>query len=139
LTVSDAGRNGILFVGDEGRLFVNRGSLSGIPVDNLTDQPLPRDSFQLYRHDNLDRPERAGKLDAIINHMGNFFDAVLNRYRPISDVSSQQRTACLCHMGNIAMQLGRPLDWNAASEDFVDDVEANLRTRRPQRAGYEVV
>jgi myo-inositol 2-dehydrogenase/D-chiro-inositol 1-dehydrogenase len=139
LTVSDSGRNGILFVGDQGRLFVNRGSLSGTPVDRLSDQPLPRESFQLYQHDNLERPERAGKLDAIINHIGNFFDAVSNRFQPISDVASQQRTACLCHMGNIAMQLGRPLEWDAESECFGDDAEANLRTARPQRAGYEVV
>ena len=31
--------------------------------------PLPREQFKLYEFDNLDRPQRVGKLDAIINHM----------------------------------------------------------------------
>ena len=45
-------------------------------VRELTDKPLPRDQFKVYDFDNLDRPERMGKLDAIVNHMGNFFDCI---------------------------------------------------------------
>ena len=109
LTVSDEGRNGILFTGDAGRLFVNRGSIEGQPVEQLAPQPLPRDAMNVYAHDNLDRPERAGKLDAIINHMGNFFDCVDTRQLPISDIEAQHRTVSSCHLGNISMRLGRPL------------------------------
>ena len=45
MLVTDTGRNGILFEGSEGRIFVNRGSLSGVPVDDLVEQlPLARRS-----------------------------------------------------------------------------------------------
>jgi hypothetical protein len=138
MSVRDTGRNGILFQGSEGRLFVNRGTLSGAPVDELAKDPLPRESFSLYDFDNLERPPRSGKLDAIVNHMGNYFDCVHARRRPISDVESQHRSATTCHLGNISMWLGRPLKWDATAEQFVNDAEADSRLRREHRAGFEV-
>lgn len=139
LDVLDDGRNGILFEGDGGRLFVNRGSISGVPVDQLPSNPLPRDAFTLYRGDNLQRPERVGKLDAIINHMGNFFDCVQSRDTPLSDIESQHRSVSTCHLANISMRLGRPLRWDPAAESFVGDKEADTWLRREQRAGFEIV
>ena len=78
-------------------------------------QSAARDQFALYDFDNLDRPERAGKLDAIVNHMGNFFDCVESRKAPISDVESQHRSVSTCHLGNISMRLGRKLKWDPQS------------------------
>lgn len=137
MTVSDTGRNGIMFTGDAGRIFVNRGSLEGKPVEELAAMPLPRDSWKAYDFDNLDRPERAGKLDAIINHMGNFFDCLQSRNQPISDIESQHRSVSTCHLGNISMRLGRKLSWNAETETFVNDTEADRWLRREQRPGFE--
>ena len=139
MTVSDHGRTGIMFTGSEGRIFVNRGSISGKPVEDLKSKPLPRAEMQVYDFDNLERPERAGKLDAIVNHMGNFFDCIRERRRPISDVESQHRSVSTCHLGNISMRLGRALRWDAAAERFPDDDEANALLRREQREGFEVV
>ncbi len=139
MTVSDTGRNGIMFTGTAGRLFVNRGTLSGKAVEDLASQPLPREKFQVYDYDNLERPERAGKLDAIINHMGNFFDCVQSRRQPLSDVVSQHQSVSTCHLGNISMRLGRTLKWNPDQEQFIDDAEANTWLRREQRSGYEIV
>ena len=139
MTVSDTGRNGILFTGSEGRIFVNRGGVSGTPVEDLADDPLPRESFALYDFDNFDRPPRTGKLDAIVNHMGNFFDCAWNGKQPISDVESQHRSVSTCHLANISMWVGRPLHWNPDEERFVDDAEANERLSRQQRRGFEVV
>ena len=130
MTVADTGRNGILFTGDRGRLFVNRGTISGKPVEDLVAQPLPRERFSVYGFDNLDRPERAGKLDAIINHMGNFFDCVASRKIPISDVESQHRSTTTCHLGNISMRLRRKLKWDPQAEKFIDDADANAMLNR---------
>ncbi len=138
MTVSDSGDNGILFVGEGGRLFVNRGKITGLPVEALAEQPLPATEWKLYDFDNLDRPARSGKLDAIINHFGNFFDCVESRRQPISDVFSQHRSAATCHMANISLRLGRDLRWDAASETFVDDPEANRWLERPYRQGFEI-
>lgn len=138
LTVLDHGRNGVMFTGSEGRLFVNRGTVAGAPVVELKQRPLPREQFTLYDFDNLHRPERAGKLDAIINHMGNFFDCIAERKQPISDVDGQHRSVSVCHLGNIALQLGRPLVWDPEAEQFPNDREANALCSREQRAGFEI-
>ncbi|MFM9069106.1 MAG: gfo/Idh/MocA family oxidoreductase, partial [Planctomycetota bacterium] len=137
LEVSDEGENGILFTGDAGRLFVNRGKITGAPVEQLERKPLPREDWSVYAHDNRERPPRAGKLDAIINHMGNFIDCVRSRQQPISDVADSHRTVSTCHLGNIALRHGRPLVWDPNHERFTGDVDANKWLRREQRAGFE--
>ncbi len=139
MTVSDEGRNGILFTGTEGRIFVNRGTIAGKPVEDLASSPLRREQFTLYDHDNVSRPERAGKLDAIINHMGNFFDCIAFRKQPVSDVDSQHRSVSTCHLGNISMRLKRLLKWDSVKEQFIGDTEANRMLYREQRGGYEIV
>jgi len=131
-------RNGIMFEGDRGRIFVNRGTVAGKPVEQLKDDPFPRETFALYPHDDLSRPERMGKLDAIINHMGNFFDCVKSRETPVSDVVSQHRSVSVCHLANISMRLGRKLQWDAGREQFVGDDQANTWLSRPQRKGFEL-
>jgi myo-inositol 2-dehydrogenase/D-chiro-inositol 1-dehydrogenase len=138
MTVADNGRNGITFIGTEARIFVNRGIIAGKRVEALPRNPLPREQFKLYDFDNLDRPERVGKLDALINHMGNFFDCVRSRRRPISDVLSQHRSVTTCHLGNISMRMGRKLNWDPQKELFVGDDEANTWLSLKQRKPYEV-
>ncbi len=138
MTVSDHGRNGVLFTGADGHIFANRATVVGKAVDELKDRPLEREQFNLYPHDNLSRPPRFGKLDAIVNHMGNFFDCIASRQTPISDLAGQHQSITTCHLGNISMRLGRPLKWDPSQEQFVDDSEANTWLRREQRAGYEV-
>ncbi len=138
MTVADTGDNGILFTGDAGRIFVNRGKITGAPVEGLKANPLTREDWKVYDYDNLERPARAGKLDAIINHMGNFFDCIQSRRVPISDVESQHRSVSTCHLGNISMHLGRTLKWDPRQETFVDDQEANAMLKREQRNGFAI-
>jgi predicted dehydrogenase len=138
MVIDDEGRNGVTFEGEDGRVFVNRGTISGKPLEGLREDPLARDRFKLYAHDNLARPPRMGKLDAIVNHMGNFFDCVKTRKTPISDVVSQHRSASVCHLANISMRLGRKLAWDPAKEQFLSDDEANRCLSRLQRTPYEV-
>ena len=138
LEILDNGRNGVMFEGDKGRVFVNRGTVSGKPVEDLAKNPLKREDFKLYDFDNLDRPERMGKLDAIVNHMGNFFDCLVARKTPVSSVENQHRSVSVCHLGNIAMRLGRKLKWDPENETFVGDKEANTFLHRDQRKGFEI-
>lgn len=139
MTVKDYGENGILLTGDAGRIFVNRGKITGAPVEALAKNPLPPQDWKVYDFDNLSRPLRAGKLDAIINHMGNFFDCVQTRRTPISDVISQHRSVSTCHLANISMRLGRKLRWDPVREQFLDDPQADQMLRRDQRKGFETV
>jgi myo-inositol 2-dehydrogenase/D-chiro-inositol 1-dehydrogenase len=138
LEVNDEGRNGILFEGDKGRIFVNRGSISGKPIEDLESAPLQRDQFAVYQNDNLSRPERVGKLDAIVNHMGNFFDCIETRKTPISDIESQHRSVTTCHLANISVRTGRAIKWDPEAEMILGDDEAAAMQSRPQREGFEV-
>lgn len=137
MTVLDKGRNGIMFNGTEGRIFVNRGTVSGRPIEERATRPFGRENYKLYIHDNFDRPPRTGKLDGIINHMGNFIDCCRSRKQPLAGVEDLQRSSCLCHIGTIAQKLGRKLKWDMKNEQFIDAVDANAFLKREQRKGYE--
>jgi predicted dehydrogenase len=139
MTVKDTGENGILLTGDAGRIFVNRGKITGAPVEALVNKPLGPQDWKVYDFDNFDRPLRSGKLDAIINHMGNFFDCVQARRQPISDIESQHRSISTCHLANISMRLGRKLQWNSDVEQFVQDPQADQMLQREQRKGFETI
>jgi hypothetical protein len=51
------------------------------------------------------------------------------------------RSASICHLGVIAIRLGRELRWNPEAEQFVDDAEADTWLKREMRApwSYDVV
>jgi hypothetical protein len=116
-------RNGIMFIGDRGRIFVNRGGAYGKPVEEFAQNPLPDDRVKLYQSDD---------------HMGNFFECVTTRKKPVSDVFSQHRTITPCHLGNIAIRLKRKIRWDPDTQEIVGDDEANTWLSRKQRAPYLV-
>ena len=121
--------NGILLEGDKGRIFVNRGKLQGAPVDNLTEK------------DNAELEEIIGQLykgKPRGGHMKNFFDCLEDRSLPVADVFTHHRTMSSCHMCNIALMLGRELNWDPKAEKFVGDDQANLLMSRTSRKAYAV-
>ena len=127
LDIRHDGDNGILFEGTEGRLFVNRGRLSGKAVDELQSKPLPDGALErVYK----DRP--------LVNHFQNFFEAVVARKEPISDVFSHHRALTTCHLAGIAARLGRKLVWDPEKETILDDAQAQSFTARKRREGFEI-
>ena len=121
--------NGILFTGDEARIFVNRERITGKPVEDMT------------------TAERVTMLQSLIplyknrwpgDHMGNFFECVADRGEPISDVASHHRTMTCCHLANIALMLGRELSWDPEQEHFLDDTAAEAFVSRHRRDTYSL-
>jgi hypothetical protein len=133
-------RYGILFEGQEGRIFVNDGGVYGKPAEQLKDDPLPREKYTMYAHDNLARDPGAGggNRASLPNHMANFIDCIKSRHDPISEVGGQHRTATVCHLATISMRLGRKLSWDPDRERFVGDDEANRWLSRPRRKPYQL-
>jgi predicted dehydrogenase len=119
--------NGILFEGEAGRIFVNRGKLEGKPIDELTEA----DNRELN-----DRIARLYKGKTPGSHMGNFFACLEDRQQPISDVATHHRTMTSCHLCNIALMLGRELQWNPEQEEFVGDEQATALMSRRSRSEY---
>ena len=113
---------GATFIGDKGRITIFRGGYECDPV-GLDEEPLPADAIRVYESDD---------------HMQNFYDCVRSRKDPIMNVESGHRVATLCHLGNIARRLGRPLKWDPEKEVFPGDDEANTYLDIPRRKGYEL-
>lgn len=127
MIITSEGDNGILFEGTEGRFFVNRGKITGKPIEDLKDNPLPEGAIeQVY----------GGKVSA--NHTANFIEGMKSRKQPISDVWSHNRMLEVCHLSNIAMRLGRELNWDAAKREIVGDPQANSFLARESRKGFEI-
>ncbi|MBN2477149.1 MAG: Gfo/Idh/MocA family oxidoreductase [Pirellulales bacterium] len=127
LTITNEGDNGILFEGTEGRFFVNRGRISGKPVDDLKENPLPEGALEEVYD---------GKISE--NHSANFIESMKSRKQPISDVWSHNRMLEVCHLANIAMRLGRELNWDPAKREIVGDADANSFLARESRKGYGI-
>jgi hypothetical protein len=68
--------------------------------------------------------------------MGNLFDCVKNRKAPICDAEIGHRSASICHLGAIAIRLGRKLEWDPTMETFKNDTEANGMLAREMRKPY---
>ncbi len=127
MIITSEGDNGILFEGTEGRFFVNRGKISGKPVEDLKDKPLPEDAIEkIY----------GGKVSE--NHTANFIEGMKARKQPISDVWSHNRMLEICHLSNIAMRLNRPLAWDPVKREIVGDAQANSFLSRESRKGFEI-
>jgi predicted dehydrogenase len=127
MIITSEGDNGIMFEGTKGRFFVNRGKIVGKPVEDLKDDPLPSGAIEdVY----------GGKVSE--NHTANFIEAMRARQQPISDVWTHNRMLEICHLSNIAMRLGRELNWNPEQREIIGDEQANSFLTRENRKGYEI-
>jgi predicted dehydrogenase len=110
----------IKFEGTGGRLEVNRNGITSDPPSILRD-PIGPQEIHLYESRD---------------HQQNFLDCIRTRTRPIADVEIGHRSATVCHLGNIAMLLGRNLHWDPRSERFINDEEADRMTTRAMRGPW---
>jgi hypothetical protein len=69
---------------------------------------------------------------------GDFIYCVKNRERPFRDIELAHRTTTVCHLGNIAYELKRPLKWDAVKEEFPGDEEANRFLDRAKREPWQL-
>jgi len=127
MIITSEGDNGILFEGTKGRFFVNRGKITGKPVEDLKDNPLPEGAIEeVY----------GGKVSE--NHTANFIEGMKARKQPISDVWTHNRMLEICHLSNIAMRLNRELRWDPEKREIIGDPQANSFLSRENRKGYEI-
>ena len=132
LIIRDDTDNGVLIEGDQGRIFVGRGRLTGKPVEELKDNPLPEDAVQkAYKGLPMKYNER-------LAHWSNFFYCCRERKQPISDVNSHMISLNICHLAGIAARLGRTIQWDGELEEIVGDDQANALLARPYREGYAI-
>ena len=71
------------------------------------------------------------------NHAGNWLDCIKSGKPTICTAETGQRSATICHLGNIGYRLGRKLKWDAKKEKFVDDAAADKELFREPRAKWK--
>ncbi len=114
--------NGVRFEGTAGSLFVSRGSLETEPAE-IAQAP---------------EPEETEVIPRSRDHYRNWLEAIRSRSRPICDVEIGHRSATVCHLGNLSLRLGRPLQWDPVQEEILNDKEAESMLSRPYRAPWSL-
>lgn len=107
---------GVLFVGDQGWIHVERfGVLNCYPA-HLLEGTVP-------------------KTHSVEENHRDWLQCIRTRRRPRADVAIGANSTILSHLGCIALWTGRALRWDGVKEEFLDDREANslraLATREP--------
>lgn len=116
---------GCIFIGEKGRIEINRDKISAEPRELIqgADRPAP-----------LSVPETRP-------HIENWVDCMSSRKRCNADIEFGQRASTLCYLVNIARDVGhvgQTLTWDAQKETFSNCDEANALLSRTRRAGYEL-
>ena len=71
------------------------------------------------------------------DHVRNFLECIKSRKTPISDLESGHRVATMCHLGNLALRLGRMIRWSFKTESILDDEEASKHLARAYRKPWD--
>jgi hypothetical protein len=151
--------NGIAFYGTNGTLIVDRGSWEVVP-ENAPRFPNDYDRVAAWlQTGNVAQPagfdrgirtparprcealsESGLKIDPACQeaHIENFLDCVRTRRRPVADVETGYRSVSACHVGVIAYRLGRKVRWDAQSESFPGDHEAQALMTKKYRTPWSV-
>ena len=112
----------VQFIGTEGWVGVSRGNIWASDERLLSLEMKPSDTH-LYKSDD---------------HRRDFLNCVKTRQRPICDVEIGHSSLTACLLSEIAMRLGRSLEWNPHKEDFVGDEEASALLTREMRGPWTV-
>ena len=118
---------GAIFVGDQAKIEINRNKFTTNPPDLIKDPPEPATAEIWEGPGWIARP-----------HIQNWLDCIKTREKPNADVEIGHRSISVCHLANIAREVGRKLRWDPETETFPGDDEANCYLDRPKRKGYEL-
>ncbi len=131
--------NGIKYIGEDGWIFVSRGSYTASASDPVaaaaSSKALDASDPALLK--SVIGPNEI-HLKKISEQHGDWLDSIASRKDPISDVERGHRACSICLITHISMKLGRKVYWNPNTERFSNDTEANAMLRRPQRFPYGV-
>jgi predicted dehydrogenase len=113
---------GVQFEGTEGWIWVDRGGFDASNKSLLTSAIGPNE-IHLYKSDD---------------HHQNFLDCIRSRAEAITPARIAHRSIMVGHLGLIAMKLGRKVQWDPATEQFVNDPEADRMLARPMRSPWHL-
>jgi predicted dehydrogenase len=70
------------------------------------------------------------------SHTQNFIECIKSRKRPSADIELGRLSTTICHLGNICTRLKRDVRFDAKTETFGDDKQANALLTKEYRRPY---
>jgi hypothetical protein len=101
-------------------------TLSGTPLMEQDKYPEDKTEKDLEQH----------VASANRRHQQDFLKAIASRGKPVADIEQGYISSTSCILANLAMQLGRTLEWDSQQQRIVNDEEANRLLRRPYRSPW---
>ena len=121
---------GCIFVGEEGKIEVNRDKITSNPKEILQ---------------QAGRPKTLGeqRIAETTPHVANWIECMKSRKTPTADIAFGHQSTILCNLVNIVRevgQVGNKLEWDPKAEKFTNSDEANKNwwMARKRRKGYEI-
>ncbi len=113
---------GVRFEGSEGWVYVNRGEIDSEPKSLLREKIKPH---EIHLYNSRD-------------HHQNFLDCVRTRRRTVAPAEVAHHSIMVAHLGLAAIKLGRKLEWDNATERFVNDPQADRLLSRAMRSPWHL-
>jgi hypothetical protein len=89
-----------------------------------------------YPEDRTERDLEKHTAPAVRYQLKDFLRAREDRGRPVADIEEGHISTASCILGNVAMKLGRTLQWDADKQQVVGDDEANRLLARRYRSPW---
>jgi myo-inositol 2-dehydrogenase / D-chiro-inositol 1-dehydrogenase len=135
--ISDKYPNGVKFLGEEGWIWVTRGSFHPRDVGPGKPRSQTIDASDLrWLRDGIKDNEIHLHASPQNNHHLDWLASIKSRQATVAPPEVGHRSCTACLLGQVAMRLNRPLKWDPEKERFVGDSEADKWLTRPQRAPY---
>ncbi|MBQ6087411.1 MAG: Gfo/Idh/MocA family oxidoreductase [Bacteroidales bacterium] len=119
----DDGTPGVKIYGDKGWIRVCRGIFEA--SDKRWDMASAKDDGSV-------------PYETKVGHHRKFIESIRSRIDPNVPVEIGHSSCTVCNLGNIAMELGRPVVWNPIVQKFMDDPEATKLLHYDYRPGYSL-
>jgi predicted dehydrogenase len=115
-------QGGTKWIGEYGWIWVDRGGFETQPA-NLASEVIGPNEIRLYKSRD---------------HYQNFLDCVRSRALTITPSEVAHRSASVGHLGVIAIETGRKIRWDPATETIIGDPEATRLLSRAYRKPWQL-
>ncbi|MBM3737203.1 MAG: Gfo/Idh/MocA family oxidoreductase [Acidobacteria bacterium] len=110
--------SGAEYYGTKGRMFLSK-----------------RGKLEIFDEKNKPIVAQPKAPPQLLGHAADFLDAIKTGRTPNSDIEIGHLSSSLVHLGNLAIRLGRSLNFDPRTERIIGDKEANALLSRKYRKG----
>lgn len=128
-----------IFHGEKGSLKVSVHRYDFLPADK-NEKPIHGEAvyeLEQYPEDKTEDALERHVAPAIRGHMKDFLAAIDSRGRPVADIEEGYISTTSCILANLALDVGRTLEWDSKAGRVSGDDEANRLLTRPYRGPWK--